>query len=62
MDTDCKKDGFQRVMEEGKEIFYIRPRVYAGLKAPFAKITTRYEIINRSIVNINKGYINYETQ
>ena len=54
MNPDYKEAGFTRVMEDGREILYITPRIYAG---PMAKATTRYEIIDKAILNIRKSLI-----
>ena len=57
MEADYKKAGFTRVVEDGREILYITPRIYAG---PTSRVTTRYEIIDKAILNIRKSLI-YDT-
>ncbi|MGP0594310.1 Lcl domain-containing protein [Nitrospira sp. T9] len=49
MNPDFEKAGFTRIVEDEQEILYIKPNPLGG---PLVSVKTRYEIIDRSILNI----------
>jgi len=49
VNPDFETAGFTRIVEDGQEILYIKPNPLGG---PLVSAKTRYEIIDRSILNI----------